>query len=267
MSAHLLPIRLYQILEEYSDPEHPLSMGELRHLLQLEYNLTCDRRTVYRGLEALRQAGLDISAFQDSGTGYYLLSRRLEPSEVRLLLDCAVAFPGMGERQYLDLKEKLLRGLSHSQRQACHPLPLPAVYRGMNREVLLAVEVLEEAIAAGRQVSFQYMEYGMDKKLHPRRERPYQVHPYLQLMAGESPLQKTQSLKKLAETRNVPVICVSQVSRLVEERPDHRPVPDDLFWKEGKSGSFSEESMDQILFLYQPTGFQLKDTWVDLYQK
>ena len=93
------------------------------------------------------------------------------------------------------------------------------------------------------------------------------VVDYLQLMAGESPLQKTQSLKKLAETRNVPVICVSQVSRLVEERPDHRPVPDDLFWKEGKSGSFSEESMDQILFLYQPTGFQLKDTWVDLYQK
>lgn len=93
------------------------------------------------------------------------------------------------------------------------------------------------------------------------------VVDYLQLMAGESPLQKTQSLKKLAETRNVPVICVSQVSRLVEERPGHRPVPDDLFWKEGKPGSFSEESVDQILFLYQPTGFQLKDTWVDLYQK
>ena len=35
-----------------------------------------------------------------------------------------------------------------------------------------------EDIAAGRQVSFQYMEYGMDKKLHPRRELPYQVHPY-----------------------------------------------------------------------------------------
>ncbi|WP_308542409.1 DnaB-like helicase C-terminal domain-containing protein [uncultured Oscillibacter sp.] len=93
------------------------------------------------------------------------------------------------------------------------------------------------------------------------------VVDYLQLMAGESPLQKTQSLKKLAEARNVPVICVSQVSRLVEERPDHRPVPDDLFWKEGKPGSFSEESVDQILFVYQPTGFQLKDTWVDLYQK
>ncbi len=93
------------------------------------------------------------------------------------------------------------------------------------------------------------------------------VVDYLQLMAGESPLHKTQSLKKLAETLNVPVICASQMTRLVDERPDHRPVPDDLFWKEGKPGSFSEESVDQILFVYQPTGFQLKDTWVDLYQK
>lgn len=93
------------------------------------------------------------------------------------------------------------------------------------------------------------------------------VVDYLQLMAGESPLHKTQSLKKLAETLNVPVICVSQVSRLVEERPGHRPVPDDLFWKEGKPGAFSEESVDQILFVYRPTGFQLKDTWVDLYRK
>lgn len=178
LSTHLLPVRLYQILEEHSDPERPLSMGELRRLLRLEYGLTCDRRTVYGALDTLRQAGFDIPEFQDSGAGYYLLSRRLEPSEVRLLLDCAAAFPGMGERQYQDLKEKLLRGLSRSQRQSCRPLSLPAVYRGMNREVLLAVEVLEEAIAAGRQVSFQYMEYGMDKKLHPRRERPYQVHPY-----------------------------------------------------------------------------------------
>lgn len=178
MSAHLLPIRLYQILEEHSDQTHLLSMGELRRLLRLEYGLTCDRRTIYGALDTLRQVGCDVPEFQDSGTGYCLLSRWLEPAEVRLLLDSAAAFPGMGERQYRVLKEKLLRGLSHFQRQACRPLPLPTDYRGMNRETLLAVEVLEEAIAAGRQVSFQYMEYRIDKKLHPRRERPYQVHPY-----------------------------------------------------------------------------------------
>lgn len=178
LPAHLLPIRLYQILEEHSDQEHLLSMGELRRLLRLEYGLTCDRRTIYGALDTLRQVGCDIPEFQDSGAGYCLLSRWLEPAEVRLLLDSAAAFPGMAQGQYGALKQKLLRGLSRFQRKACHPLSLPTGYRGLNREMLLAVEVLEEAISARRQVSFQYMEYGMDKKLHPRRERPYQVHPY-----------------------------------------------------------------------------------------
>lgn len=95
------------------------------------------------------------------------------------------------------------------------------------------------------------------------------VVDYLHLTTGESRLHNTQSLKKLAETLNVSVICVSQITRLVDERPDHRPVPDDLFWREGKPWSFSEESVDQILLVYQPqpTGSQLKNTWVDLYQK
>lgn len=178
MSAHLIPIRLYQVLEEHSDQEHPLSMGELRRLLRVEYGVDCDRRTVYGALDSLRHAGCDIPDFQDSREGYFLLTRRLEPSEARLLLDCAAAFSGLGERQYQDLERKLLQGLSLHQRKLCRPLSLPTGYRGLNRNVLLAVEVLEEAIAARRQVAFQYMEYGMDKKLHPRRERPYQVHPY-----------------------------------------------------------------------------------------
>ena len=178
MSAHLIPIRLYQILEEHSDQEHPLSMGELRHLLRVEYGVSCDRRTIYGALDSLRCAGCDIPDFQDSRDGYFLLSRKLEPAEVRLLLDCAAAFSGIGDRQYRDLERKLLQGLSLHQRKLCRPLSLPTGYRGLNRSVLLAVEVLEEAIAARCQVTFQYMEYGMDKKLRPRREQLYQVHPY-----------------------------------------------------------------------------------------
>ena len=89
MSAHLIPIRLYQILEEHSDQEHPLSMGELRRLLRVEYGVSCDRRTIYGALDSLRRAGCDIPDFQDSKDGYFLLSRKLEPAEVRLLLDCA----------------------------------------------------------------------------------------------------------------------------------------------------------------------------------
>lgn len=66
MSTHLIPIRIYQILEEHGDQEHPLFMGELRRLLRVKYGVNCDRRTVYGALDSLRLAGCDIPDFQDS---------------------------------------------------------------------------------------------------------------------------------------------------------------------------------------------------------
>ena len=51
-----------------------------------------------------------------------LLSRTLEPSEVRLLSDAVSAFPGISQRQCEQLLEKLGQGLSRWQREHCRPL-------------------------------------------------------------------------------------------------------------------------------------------------
>lgn len=174
----LLPFRVYQILSEYTDGDHVLAMGELLRLLRTEYGLRCGRRAVYAALDKLRAVGCHIPEYQDDGEGYRLLSRSLEPSEVRLLSDAVSAFPGISRRQCGQLLDKLQRGLSRWQREQCRPLVAGTSWRGMNQETFLSVEVLEEAVSRRCQVAFQYMEYGMDKRLHPRRQRPYRVSPY-----------------------------------------------------------------------------------------
>lgn len=174
----ILPFRLYQLLSEHTDPDHALPMRELRRLLRVEYGLRCDRRAVYAALDKLRFVGCDIPAYQDGGEGYRLLSRTLEPAEVRLIADAISAFQGISAGQCEKLLDKLQQGLSRWQREQCRPLIAGPAYRSMNRETLLATEVLEEAIAHRCMIQFQYMEYGMDKRLHPRRERPYEVSPY-----------------------------------------------------------------------------------------
>lgn len=178
MSLNILPFRVYQLLLEYTDADHALPMGELLRLLRTEYGLRRDRRAVYTALEKLRAVGCHIPEYQDDGEGYRLLSRPLEPSEVRLLGDAVSAFPGISQRQCERLLDKLRQGLSRWQRKQCRPLVAGSPWRGSNPETLLATEVLEEAIARQRQVEFRYMEYGMDKRLHPRRERSYRVSPY-----------------------------------------------------------------------------------------
>jgi replicative DNA helicase len=92
------------------------------------------------------------------------------------------------------------------------------------------------------------------RKYYQENELSIIIIDYLQLMSGKGRSDSRQqeiseisrSLKALARELNVPVVALSQLSRAVEKRDDHRPMLSDL----RESGAI-EQDADVVMFLYR----------------
>lgn len=218
---------LYKILKQYSDEEHILPMRKIiLHFLE-DYGLRVDRRTVYSSVETLRELGCDICGFDETSRGYYLRSRLFEPSEVHLLMDAVYSLKSVPKKQTADLINKLQSVLSVYHRNSYkHLFSANTEKKTENRFAFYNIGVLDDAITRRRKAAFRYMQYGLDKRLSPRKTEKYIVNPYG--MVCDNQRYYLICIKEGKEEISFYRIDLMQDIEITDQRIDKKPSEADL---------------------------------------
>ena len=181
-SKKAIVIRILQVLEKYSDEEHRLSQQDIIDRLKTEYGVDCERKAVARNLEALKNSGIDINT---SKGGIYLLSRRFEKSELRLLIDSVLASRYIDNKHSGDLIAKLAKEGGAYFSEDTHLAYNRQWDKTPNKSVFYTIEILDEAIAKKKRVRFVYNGYDLKKKLLPLHKGEWKVSPYFLLLHNQ----------------------------------------------------------------------------------
>ena len=169
-------LRIWQILRKHSDYDHPLTQEEIIKYLESDYGIEMERKAVGKNIADLRDAGIDIGSRR---AGSYIDSREFEDSELKLLIDGVLQSKYITAHHSKDLIEKLC-GLSNKYFRS-HVKNVYSVNdwsKTENQALFYNIDIVDEAIATGKQVQYDYNKYGVDAKLHKssfQRVSPYQL--------------------------------------------------------------------------------------------
>ena len=169
-------LRVLQILETYSDCEHPLKQEDILDLLSKDYSIELERKTIGRNIALLKEAGFEIESTKQ---GCYLVERRFEDSELRLLIDGVLASKHITAKHSRELIDKLC-GLSNKyfRRHVKNIYSVGEWGKTDNQSLFYSIEVVDDAIEQNKMVEYDYNKFGIDKSLHKssfQRVSPYQL--------------------------------------------------------------------------------------------
>lgn len=169
-----LNLMILKILEKYSDECKPLTQKRIVELLDMEYNMHCDRRSVKSNLMSLKEMDYDINL----KNGIFI-RRDFEEAELRMLIDSVLFSKNISRSQAKRLIDKLKNlGSNQFTAKVTHIANLPELQHSDNPRVMVNLDVLNDAISRNKKVSFIYNRYNSKLKLQPRKAEPYIVSPY-----------------------------------------------------------------------------------------
>lgn len=177
---------ILEYLRDNTDADHCANSNAIiKHLAQK--GISCGRKAVYDDITALIMYGYDIVRAKSSNDGYFLGERVFQSSEVRVMVDAVTSAPFITEKKTVELRDKLLKFMSRYQREEILSQLSPHERRkSQNEQIYYVIDEINRAIAAKRQVEFDYYKYsatGGKPKLE--KQRHFVISPYALVWAND----------------------------------------------------------------------------------
>ena len=155
-------LRIPEILQKFSDEKHPLKQDEILRILERDYGIVLERKAVGRIVSLLREAGYEI---ESTAAGCYLTERAFLDSEIHLLIDGILASKHINPRHSRELIDKLASLASPSFRKNVKNVYTVNEWdKTEDPALFFTIEIIDEAIETKRQIEYDYVKYGTDKK-------------------------------------------------------------------------------------------------------
>ncbi len=172
----LKPLYIMNYLLQNSDEDHLVSVSQLiEHLAA--YGISCERKSIYDDIEALRFYGLDIvQTGTGKAAGYYVANRNFELPELKLLVDSVQSSKFITHKKTTTLIQKIETLASiHEAQLLNRQVFVKNRIKTMNESIYYNVDAIHNGISQNRKIRFKYFEYTIEKERHYRKDGAFYV--------------------------------------------------------------------------------------------
>lgn len=179
-------LALYKILVKYTDEQHPISMQDILVHMESEGHF-CSEDSILRYIKQLRnELGVDVISGRGRNARYFIGNRLLEKEEMKLIIDSINASNFIEKNIATKMIDKLKSTMSIYDSEELDRSVLGInIAKAENTKILYNVNLIQEALAQGVQISFDYMGWNKNKKLVKKSERRYNMNPWALIWAND----------------------------------------------------------------------------------
>ena len=174
---------ILNILKEYSDEDHMLSIDEIKEYINDIYEVDIDPRTIRRNINLLKEKfDYDIVTWSENRKGYYLIKNPdidFEPGEIRAIIDTfsySTFIPKQMAKEIIYKCKNMQNVYENEKLKNYHVYSTNSKIE--NKEIVKNIEDISSAIYNRKKIKFNYYKYELSPTLKNVNTGVRTISPY-----------------------------------------------------------------------------------------